>query len=208
MTDFQNRLQQAVERSGKSPRAISMAAKLSPGTVSELLKNSQRSPSVENLRAIARVLGTSFIWLAEGVRANERPSGFADSDVAPWIPKSKTDKHGPSAPDLSTITALLAPKAREAATYITKVGAPLFGLLPGDLLVIDMNTKPRDGDVVLATVADLNTGSGTTVLRKLATPYLLSPDPQDTGLPLVADGNRTVIMGPVVAVARSPAFIE
>lgn len=206
MSDFQNRLQQAVTRSGKSPRDISLSAGLSPGTVSELLKNEHRSPSVKNLRAIARVLGTSFIWLAEGTRPNERPAGLSENEVTPWMPPKRSGRLPDATADSQALVRLLAPRARQ--TSVTRTGALLFGILPGDLLVIDLKAPARDGDIVLATVADLNTGFATTILRKLATPYLLSPDPQDAGAPVVADGNRTVIMGPIVAVARSRDLLE
>lgn len=202
MSDFQNRLKQAVDRSGRSPRNISLSAGLSPGTISELLKDEDRSPSVENLQAIARELGTSFLWLAEGARGNERATGFSENDVTPYAPPTRHGQLRDRQPDNTTLQETLAPSARKPATFVSRIAAPLFGMLAGDVLVIDLNGTARDGDLVLATVADLNTGSATTLVRKLATPYLLSPHPQETGSPLVADGHRTVIMGPIVAIAR------
>lgn len=202
MTAFQDRLRQAVVRSGRKPRAISLAAGVSAGTVSELLRDPQRSPSVETLRAIARELGTSFMWLAEGSLPNDPPRGMRESAAEPWLPRPSGER-----PDLyrspDDVISVVAPRARHGATWRCKTQAPLFGILPGDILVIDLKRTARDGEIVLANVADLNTGAASTVLRKLATPYLLSADPSDTAPPLVVDGARTVVLGPVVAVIRS-----
>lgn len=203
MTGFQDRLRQAIERSKRSPRAISLAAGLSPGTVSELLRDPDRSPSVANLQALASELGTSFMWLAEGKLANDPPSGFSSSAAEPWTSKpsgERPDFH--TAPE--TLIKTVAPRARNGSTWRARASAPLFGILSDDVLIVDLKRNAREGEIVLATVADLNTGSATTVLRKLATPYLLSADPADTTSPLVVDGVRTVVMGPVVAVVRSP----
>ena len=207
MTDFQDRLRQAVNRSNRSPREISLAAGVSPGTISELLRDPDRSPSVKNLQAVAQELGVSFVWLTEGTEAGTPPRGFAMSVADPWEPKpsgERPDLHTPAEVLIKAVT----PRARRGSTWRAKASAPLFGILTDDVLIVDLKRAAREGDIVLATVADLVTGAARTVLRKLATPYLLSPDPADKQAALVVDGVRTAVMGPVIAVLRSGDLVE
>lgn len=200
MSDLHTRLAAAVERSGRSARQISVAANMSPGGIGDILRK-RSSPSVDNLRNIAQALNVSFSWLAEG--AEEPRGGFAESDAAPWAAPAISGERPDTTAGWRAIVRALAPQARHPTTMQMQADAVAFGLLRGDVLIVDANAgEPPNGAIVVANVADLTTGTATTVVRRLLKPYLVSADPTENDTPLIADGARTAIMGPVVASFR------
>ena len=206
MTVFQERLRLAVERSGRSQREVSTAAGLGPGYVNDMLAKADRSPTLDNARALARVLRVEPSWLMGVASPESVPQGFSENQAAPWIvpaaPGQRGDLEGPR----RALIAALAPSAQNAATFVASTNLLAFGLLAGDVLIVDLKARAKDGDLVLATVADLYTGEASTIVRRLGTPYLLSGDPTDKTPLHVVDGARTVVMGPIVASFRAPAL--
>jgi SOS-response transcriptional repressor LexA len=75
------------------------------------------------------------------------------------------------------------------------------GYLPGDVLIVDLNARPDDGDVVCAQVYERDNAE--TLFRIYEAPYLQAATYQ-RGLfkPLLVDGRRVVLRGVVVASIR------
>lgn len=202
MTEMHARLQKAADRDGRSHRAISIAAGLAPGTLGDILKNPDRSPSVRNLTALARTLGVSPSWLIEG--RGDNAQGFGERELDAWTPPAKSGER----PDLdfARIARLLAPAARHPSTMQIRIDAPGCGLSAGDVLVIDMNATAQAGDIVIAQVADLSSGDARTVIRRYLPPYLVPLDP--AGETFVVDGVRISIMGKLAASFRAPQLSD
>lgn len=76
------------------------------------------------------------------------------------------------------------------------------GYMPGDILMVDLNAEPRDGDAVCAQVYD-KSGRAETVMRLFEKPFLVAAT-SDAGLrrPLLVDGERVAVRGVVVASIR------
>lgn len=76
------------------------------------------------------------------------------------------------------------------------------GYMPGDVLMVDLNAEPRDGDAVCAQVYD-KSGRAETVMRLFEKPFLVSAT-ADAALrrPLLVDGIHVVVRGVVVASIR------
>jgi transcriptional regulator with XRE-family HTH domain len=62
---WRDRLSKAVSDSGKSMRAVSLAAGLGPGYVHSILKD-EKDPTIENLIAVANATGVSLSYLLYG----------------------------------------------------------------------------------------------------------------------------------------------
>lgn len=203
MSKMHDRIRDAVQRAGRSKRDISRAAGLSPSFVSDLLSD-ESFPRADKLRALAQALGVSAAWLLEGHVSNQ-PNGLAEHQAERWqLPPAAGQR-----PDVSDARRMLiralAPHARTPETYRMGLTAAAFGLLEGDVLIVDLKGgDPKPGEIVLATVADLASGAATTIVRRYMPPYLVSADPKENETPLVADGARTVILGRVVASFRAP----
>lgn len=76
----------------------------------------------------------------------------------------------------------------------------LVGVLPGDILVVDLNQRPRAGDIVCAQLTDWTTNTVETVFRRYDPPFLTSHSsklgPQK---PEVVDDDRVTVRGVVIA---------
>jgi len=201
---MQSRIDDLVKRSGRSQRDVSTAAGLSPGAVNDILKNADRSPSVSTIQKLAGQLGVSVSYLIEGERPNRDVDGFSEPMVEPWAPPPSGGQRPDLKRDLTAIARELAPHARHPALFKLNFGLPDFGHLTGDILIVDLNRRAKDGDIVVATVTDLSTGAGSTIVRRLFSPYLISARLDEEQPVILADGARTVIMGIVCASFRAP----
>lgn len=64
--DWRTRLQQAIEKSGRSMRDISLKAKLNPGYISGIF-NEGKDPTVEKLIAVCKEIKTSPTYILYGI---------------------------------------------------------------------------------------------------------------------------------------------
>lgn len=186
-----------------SASGLSLKAKLSKNTVTQLEKDPKRSPTVENAISLADALGVSLSYLALG--EDESPKRLGDQNQATaWAPPTS----GGERPDLDDsrrrLPQTLAPNAREPALFKLSVTFGDLGYRKGDVVVVDLKRQAKDGDIVLARVMDLSDGSSTVILRRLFSPFLISAGLDENMPVIVADGSRTVIMGVVAASFRAP----
>ncbi|GJE06374.1 hypothetical protein AOPFMNJM_1690 [Methylobacterium jeotgali] len=78
-----------------------------------------------------------------------------------------------------------------------------IGYLPGDVMLVDLNERPRPHDVVCAQVYDWMRSKAQTVFRLYEPPYLLASTTDQSVLrPLVVDDNVVVVKGVVTASVR------
>jgi transcriptional regulator with XRE-family HTH domain len=202
-----SRLKRLRLKSGRSGRELSIAAGLSANTVTEIEANPQRSPRISAVQALADALGVSLSYLAEGITGNGARIGFSESDAAPWVPAPSGQR--PDRTEAQTrIARTLAPNSQQVATFEVTTGMPGFNLDRADVLVIDMKAPAAQGDLVVATVANLETAAATTVVRRYLPPYLIPSDSSNARDILVVDGARTVILGKVAASFRAPQLSE
>ena len=79
----------------------------------------------------------------------------------------------------------------------------LLGILPGDVVIIDQNARPRAGDIVCAQVTDLATGSTEMVMRRFDPPFIHAHSAKLGPLrPELVDDERVVIVGVEIGVIR------
>lgn len=68
--DWKIRLEEALEKTGRSKRSVSLAAGLGPGYVHSILKEG-KDPTIENLIAVANVLNVSLSYLLYGYEVSK-----------------------------------------------------------------------------------------------------------------------------------------
>lgn len=142
---------------------------------------------VPSYSAIRRIAAAFSIDLPG---ASIQRSGFAESDAARY--------EGPPAefagltPDQSDWT-------------LTTRALELAGFKPGDVVRLDMKAVPEPGDAVFAQVYNFELGTAETRFRLYDPPYLVTRtmDPSVNDRPLYVDGERVVIMGPIVRTVRT-----
>ena len=204
MESIADRIRDVRRKQGRSALDVSLAAGVSKNTVWELERDPSRSPSVANLRAIAKALGVSEVWLMNGERSNSERAGFHESDAAPWTPPPAKGTRPDQAVDTRVLFKMLAPTARSPATFKLAHSLPDFALMSNDILIVDMNSRAEDGDLVLATATDMQNATQTSIVRRLFKPYLISARLDEANPVLLADGSVVQIRGKVCASFRSP----
>lgn len=172
--------------------------------ISRIFNGSQKM-TLEQARTIAEMLKVPLTEVIErsGIggkqTAQEISPGFAESDVAAWVP-------GPGLAEAGTVKTIAAAFGERPGVDVWRVKSKamaLAGLLEGDYFLLDTHQaeRVRAGDIVVAQVYS-RTGA-TTVLRRFEPPVLIaaSLNPDD-GRVYVVDGENVVIRGKVVAVWR------
>lgn len=70
--EWRVRLSEALDKSGKSKREVSLAAGCGPGYLHDVLHPDQpKDPTIERLLRICQELNVSLTWIAYGVEMNE-----------------------------------------------------------------------------------------------------------------------------------------
>lgn len=199
------RIAAAVKASTKTMRQVSLDAGLSVNRVSQLI-NKGGNPGVATLAAIAQATGTPLADLLDDTQAPpEQVHGMAETEATPWTPPPPDSTKATQAIAPQHLAQTLAPSARHCATYRITRAFPGLGLLPNDLVIVDLSSGQQSaGDIVIATIADPLTGEATTVVRRFLPPYLISGDPVADTNPEIVDNNRVSILGRVAASARAP----
>ncbi|MEL6809101.1 MAG: S24 family peptidase [Pseudomonadota bacterium] len=126
--------------------------------------------------------------------AHEIQIGFSEGDAAPWAgPSSVRCDEKPTRNGVDTWRVLTDAMA-------------LAGILPGDLITVDTVSQrpPKAGDIVIAQVYDLNSGTAETILRRFEKHVLVSASihPEHQRL-YVVDDNAVSIRGLVKDCWRS-----
>lgn len=79
----------------------------------------------------------------------------------------------------------------------------LLGILPGDVVMIDQNRRPKAGDVVVAQLTDLATGKTEAVMRRFDPPFITTHSAKiGATKPEQVDDERVVIVGVECGVIR------
>lgn len=197
-----DRIEAKVAEQGMSARAVSMIATGSGDTIRNWQRARREKGTIpgmnaRSITAIAKALGVSAEWLTYGTGAprTSLAAGFHEPDVAPFFPAD-----APEQLVLGRVADLLGRGAKHVLYFRSSKDFPGFFVLRGDLLVVGTPARTQDGDIVVATLADMDTGEATTVLRQRFGDLLVPPVGGR-----IADEHRFVpgILGTVVAILRS-----
>jgi transcriptional regulator with XRE-family HTH domain len=99
-----------------------------------------------------------------------RPAGMAEPDAVPF--DMQDGGHTPHF--RAAIAALIADQNGRDAWIMKGWALEMAGVLPGDVLIIDLNKRAKAGDIVCAQVTDWTTGQAETVMRVYEPPYILA----------------------------------
>lgn len=185
---------------GMTQAALAEATGLSTATIS-LMMAGKRGFSRESLGAIARTLDVdpAELMIDQGA---DQDDGLHEPPVPSFEPAHSDE------PALAALLAAAAPAAQHPAAYTARRAIPMAAIMAGDLLVIDLNTTARGGDLVLAQLVDPDTSETRAELYRWSPPHLVSLDAMSTD-PVLAIENGAVgrlwcnIVGPVLAVLRT-----
>ncbi len=150
--------------------------------------NGHKPGSLELLRRIADLTGLDLSDLAG------RPPGMAEGDARPYLP-------GPKANKMRDVAGMLFPGLRNVSYYTATMDQPGFGILSGDLLVLETSfaaDRVEPGKLVLARGEGQNS-AGQTLVGRLAPPWLIDGNGRISG----EVGMTVGLIGLVQVVLRS-----
>jgi len=196
---------QQQKRVGVTAEAIAERMGRDRSVVSRMYVGRQRM-SLDQAKVFSEVLQVPLATILEKAGLTDEPTaqqvspGFAESDVAAWLPRPGLAEGLP----VRTIAAALGERPGVDVWRVKSRAMALAGVLEGDFFLLDTHQAERvkPGDLVVAQVYS-RTGA-TTVLRRFEPPVLVaaSADPED-GRVHVVDGVNVIIRGKVVAVWRA-----
>ncbi|MDO6483073.1 helix-turn-helix domain-containing protein [Shimia thalassica] len=169
-------LKETLKARGIKQADLAKLVGVSPGYISELVAG-KKTPSIETLNRILSATGASAAELygesetsnkLDAELADPAPSGFSEPTAAPFSPKNAT----------TTNRAIkdLFPKTKHITTYTLSQSIPGFLLSSDDILIIELQGTPKDGDLVIANLVDMDTGEAKTVARRKFSDWLIPAD--------------------------------
>jgi len=171
---------------------------LAPSTVTRYVFDQSHSLGItqRSLDAISTYSG-----VAKHVMPGQRGiPGFGESEAVPY-----SAQNDGKLPDWVE-TAIAAHKGNRNGVepWVMKTHAlDLMGVMPGDILMIDQNRRPKAGDIVCAQLTDLATGRAETVMRRFEAPYIVTLSAKiGPTRPELVDDERVVIMGVETGIIR------
>lgn len=130
-----------------------------------------------------------------------RPGGLAEAEAAPFVydrSENAIDRNFDRA-----VRELTAGRNGRDAWVMGGYSLELSGILPGDVIIVDLNLTPHARDIVCAQVYDVRSNRAETVFRLYDPPFLITNSyrlgPQKG---LMVDGDRVVIRGVVDGILR------
>lgn len=153
--------------------------------ISELISG-RKEPSFEILRKLGTFLQVPVAALIDDPLAtraptqapeatpDHQPPGFRETQAEPFTFRE-------SAPPsmAKDVFKALSSAAAHPVSYRATGAIPAFSMCPGDILVVDLATPGRDGDLILVGLTDANGFNAVTLVRKLHGTFALAANPTD-----------------------------
>jgi hypothetical protein len=176
------------------PYRLASEADISHATLSKFLNDPAgaaqlNSYSVEKIAAAAGM--PPYITVAPQLQR-----GFAETEAEPYVAE-------PEDPLQAAIAAIIAGRNGIDPWVMKSRALEAAGILPGDIMIVDLNAGPVDGRPVCAQLYDRQ-GRAETVFRLYEKPFLVAAS-HDAALrrPVLIDDERVIIRGTVIASLRA-----
>lgn len=180
---------------GVTATELARRAKIAPSTLHRPL-NDPNWPGMLSgrvLTAIAKEAGVKPLEFPSGSR------GFSEPEIEPFVYGDGNAVGGIS----SAVRDMCQGRNGRDAWIMKSYALELVGILPGDVLIVDLNMQARANDIVCAQLYDFTHSRAETVMRVFQPPYLVTQSlrlgPQK---PVAVDGDSVVIKGVVDGMIR------
>ena len=152
---------------GLSLSELALKSGMAASTITRFVNDTTNKTSITQSRL-------EMIAAYSGFRPHQFPgrtrSGHQDPDTLPVGEDSEPQ------PEWVLVAIKAAQKDRNGVSAWIMKGAALegAGVIPGDIVIIDHNRKPKPGDVVIASVLDFNSGRTEHVMRLWQPPFIMT----------------------------------
>lgn len=177
-------LRHVLDAKNWTPSQLAQASGISKSTVSRALNDDTFVTTTTTLVKISNASGIP----APRIGASTPATGFAEEELGAADPPEGVANLG----------------ANEFWREVRSTGLSAIGIIPGDVVRVDMAQVPQPGDVVCAQIYDHETGSARTVLRQFDPPFLQTRalDQAAHRRPVLVDGVQAKVMGVVTLLKR------
>lgn len=182
-----------LEQKGWRPKRLADEAGINHSTLSKWLNDPDN---------IARLSSSSVDKIAEATGVPPyytepimQSRGMAEVEAEPFI-------FADSDPITTAVAAIVSGRPGIDAWILRSRAMETAGFMPGDVLIVDLNAAPLDGDAVCAQLYD-RAGRAETAFRIYESPFLIAAS-QDPALrrPLLIDNDRAQVRGVVITSLR------
>jgi len=199
-----------MEKTGETATGLARMAGIASTTLTRFLADPDAHMlSIRTMSKIGHAAGVPppFAPLAgqpdtEQGQSSQLQIGFAAPEAERFEPAGRNDRLG------NIAAAAIAGREATHPWSIRTRAVEGRGILPGDVVIVDLNATPSKGQIVCAQVYDWQTRQAETVWRVFEPPYLVAAalDPalaETLRRPLIVDNDRVVIKGVVTEVFRA-----
>lgn len=189
-------LRDVLTRSGLSQTELARRIKRDPSTLAKFLSTRARAGHTLQADIIEAISRVTSIPTSRAIGA-AAPTGMREAEATPYqaLPNDGSDV-------ARMVASMLADRNAVDPWTIRSRALETAGIMPGDVLLVDLNEHPRSGDVVCAQLYDA-AGDAETVFRIFERPFLTSAT-YDRSLmrPHLVDDDRVVIRGTMITSIR------
>lgn len=182
---------------GVSATELARRAKLAPSTLQRPLNDPEwdKMLSGRSMAAIAEVAGLRPLEFPNRVR------GLAEAEATKYdfnLSSDASDNFD------RAVREMCQGRNGRDAWLMRGYALELSGVMPGDVLIVDMNIQPAQDDIVCAQIYDWSGTKTETVFRLFDPPYLVTHSVRAAReKPLAVDNSTVVIKGVVSTVMRN-----
>ncbi len=185
-----------LEQNKETATALAARSGIAQSTLTRFLNNDDAPMlSLRTITKIAHAAGVQPIGIPEAPISAK--GSFAENDGIPYSPV-------PQSPVARAIAALVGDRVATDPWQIRNRALEDVGVLPGDVVIVDLNETPKAGDVVCAQSYRWSEGKAETIFRIYEPPYIVAASRDSaTRRPMLVDDDRVVIKGVVIATLRA-----
>lgn len=182
---------------GVSLTELARRARIAPSTIQRPINDPQWDGMLSG-RTLAA------IGDAAGLKPLEFPArmrGMAEAEAEPYVHEARPD----AADNVERAVRELCRGRNGRDPWVMRSYAlEMAGILPGDVMILDMNLAPQPRDVVCAQIYDWSGMKAETIFRLYQPPFLLTHSMRaGPDKPITVDNQSVVIKGVVGAVLRA-----
>lgn len=189
---------------------LSEASVAVSGGSRDLIRNWRRSiangkgiqAKYESLSAIAAALGVDTDWLINGDTDNNATTARAYGFSELAAPYEFQEQIVPAHSAQPSLHAIFGKTATTPATYIITHDLPVFALLAGDVILVDLSRAPKPGELTIVSQFDDEHATSITSVFRYFPPFLQNGHSRQDEIPLRIDQPGVTVRYPVIGSMR------
>lgn len=185
-----------VQHLGVTASELARRANRAPSTINRFLND----PDYDGILSPPVIADIAKVASIKPMEFPGRRAGFGEVEAVPFEPPENVSAIDGS---IRAIRELCSARAGRDPWRMQSAVLDMAGILPGDVIIVDLNKRPKSGDLVCAQVYDWRAKTADTIMRLYDAPFLVSQShTMPSAKPLMVDDETVVIKGVIDAVLR------